>query len=173
MTIAAELETRIARPVSAVYAELTALERYPEWLIASGIVRVQRIVGQPLAPGAGVRIEQRIAGRATVLEGVITIVEPDRRFGLEGRDRDGIKVDIEALVAPDDGPSGPGTLLRWSIRVGLPLRYRMLEGMVAPQARRAVALDLEAFRQRLEAAGSSDGAPGDTDAGPGQADAPV
>ena len=32
----------------------------------------------------------------------------------------------------------------------LPLRYRMFESMVAPQARRAAGLDLEAFKRRLE-----------------------
>jgi hypothetical protein len=42
------------------------------------------------------------------------------------------------------------TALHWSLRVDLPLRYRMFEGMVAPQARRAAALDLESFKRRLE-----------------------
>ena len=42
------------------------------------------------------------------------------------------------------------TRLRWSLRLGLPLRYRMFESMVGPQAKRAAALDLEAFKQRLE-----------------------
>jgi uncharacterized protein YndB with AHSA1/START domain len=146
MTISAQLETRIVRSVAAVYAELTALERYPEWLVASGIVDVQRIVGEPIAPGARIRVQQQVAGRSATLDGVITVVEPDRLFGFEARDKDGVRVDIEAAVAPD----GNATLLRWSIRVGLPLRYRMLEGMVAPQARRAAALDLEAFKRRLE-----------------------
>lgn len=153
MTISAQLETRIARSVPAVYAELTAVERYPEWLVASGIVDVQRIVGEPIAPGARIRVQQQVAGRSATLDGVITVVEPDRLFGFEARDKDGVRVDIEAAVAPD----GDATLLRWSIRVGLPLRYRMLEGMVAPQARRAAALDLEAFKRRLESVADGPG----------------
>jgi hypothetical protein len=36
--------------------------------------------------------------------------------------------------------------------MGLPLRYRMYESMVAPQAKRAATLDLEAFKRRLESA---------------------
>ena len=96
MTISAQLETRIARSVAAVYAELTALERYPEWLVASGIVDVQRIVGEPIAPGARIRVQQQVAGRSATLDGVITVVEPDRLFGFEARDRDGVRVDIEA-----------------------------------------------------------------------------
>jgi hypothetical protein len=146
MTISAQLETRIGRSVPAVFAELIAVERYPDWLVESGVVQVQRIVGEPIAPGARIRVHQRIAGRAATLDGVLTVVEPDRRFGFEVRDKDGIKVDIDAAVLPD----GDGTLLRWSIRVGLPLRYRMLEGMIAPQARRAATLDLESFKRRLE-----------------------
>ncbi len=157
MTIAAQLETRIARSVPAVFAELIALERYPEWLVASGIVQVQRIVGEPIAPGARIRVHQQIAGRAATLDGVITVVEPDRCFGFEARDQEGVKIDIESAVAPD----GDGTLLRWSIRVGLPLRYRMLEGMIAPQARRAATQDLESFKRRLESVAE------------GHADAPV
>lgn len=148
MTIAAELETRIGRAVPAVFAELIALERYPEWLIASGIVGVERLDEGPLQAGSRLRVEQRVAGRAATLEGVVTVNEPDQRFGFEARDKDGVKVDIEASVAA--APDAPATILRWSIKVGLPLRFRMLEGMVAPQARRAAALDLEAFKRRLE-----------------------
>jgi hypothetical protein len=32
----------------------------------------------------------------------------------------------------------------------LPLRYRLFESMVAPQARQAAAADLDAFRRHLE-----------------------
>ena len=148
MTIAAELETRIGRAVPAVFSELIAIERYPEWLIASGIVGVERLDEGPLQAGSRLRVEQRVAGRAATLEGVVTVNEPDQRFGFEARDKDGVKVDLEASVAAAE--DGPATILRWSIKVGLPLRFRMLEGMVAPQARRAAALDLEAFKRRLE-----------------------
>jgi hypothetical protein len=50
------------------------------------------------------------------------------------------------VLAPDD----LSTRLRWSVRIGLPLRYRMFESMVTPQARRAATLDLEALKRRLE-----------------------
>jgi uncharacterized protein YndB with AHSA1/START domain len=147
VTIAAEFEARIGRPVEAVFAELAAVERYPEWLIASGIVRVDRLDPGPIAEGSRLRIEQHVAGRAAVLEGRVTVMQPPHRFGFAARDRDGITVDVDAALAAD----GPLSVLRWSIRVGLPLRYRMFEGMVAPQARRAAALDLEALKRRLEA----------------------
>ena len=146
MTITAQLETRIGRSPSAVFAELTALERYPQWLIATGVTGVELLDQGPLAAGTRVRIAQAVAGRATTLEGQVTALEPDRRLAIQGRDREGIKVGIDASVAAD----GPSTLLRWTLRVDLPLRYRMFETMVAPQARRAAGLDLEALKRRLE-----------------------
>jgi uncharacterized protein YndB with AHSA1/START domain len=151
VTIAVELETSIARPPADVFAELVAIERFPQWLIASGIVGVERLDGGPPAVGSRVRISQRVAGRSTVLDGSITVLEPDRALGLHGRDPDGVTIEIEATLLPDDA----GSRLRWSLRIGLPIRFRMFESMVAPQVRRAVTLDLEAFRRRVEA-----GAPG-------------
>lgn len=148
MTISVELETRIAREPADVFAALVAIERFPEWLIASGIVGVERLDDGPAAAGSRVRISQRVAGRSTVLDGSITRLDPGRALGLHGRDPDGVTIDIEATVAPD----GAGSRLRWSLRLGLPLRFRMFESMVAPQAKRAATLDLEALRRRLEAA---------------------
>jgi hypothetical protein len=146
MTLKVELETRIGRSPSAVFDELVALDRYPQWLIATGVTAVQLLDPGPLRAGTRLRIAQSVAGRATTLLGEVTVLEPGRTFALQAKDREGIKVGIHSLVAAD----GPGTVLRWALRVDLPLRYRMFEGMVAPQARRAAALDLEAFKRRLE-----------------------
>jgi hypothetical protein len=154
VTITAELETRIGRPVAGVFTELSAVERFPEWLIASGIVRVQRLDDGPLASGSRLRIDQQVSGLANVLEGSITAFEPPSstepasagRIALEGRSDSGVRVGFDASLLAD----GPVTRLRWSVRIDLPLRYRMLEGMLAPQVRRAATLDLEAFRIRLE-----------------------
>ena len=95
------------------------------------------------------RIAQTVAGRSTVLDGSVTVLAPGAAFGLRGKDREGVSVEIDAVLAIDD----QATRLRWSVTVGLPLRYRMFESMVAPQARRAAALDLEALKRRLESAG--------------------
>jgi uncharacterized protein YndB with AHSA1/START domain len=147
VTVAVEIETRIARPPADVFAALSAVERYPEWLIASGIVRVERLDADPLAIGSGLRISQSVAGRSTVLEGAVTAMEEGSAFGIRGRDPDGVTVELDARLA-DDG--GVATRLRWSVRMNLPLRYRMFESMVAPQAKRAAALDMEALKRRLE-----------------------
>jgi uncharacterized protein YndB with AHSA1/START domain len=147
VTITVETEARIARPPADVFAALVDVEAYPSWLIASGITRVERLDTGPLKAGSRLRIAQTVAGRSTVLQGAVTVLEPGAAFGLRGNDPDGITVEIDAVLAAD----GLTTRLRWSLRVKLPLRYRMFESMVAPQARRAAALDLEAFRLRLDA----------------------
>ena len=85
---------------------------------------------------------------AATLDGSVTVLDPGRSFGLRGRDADGVTIEIDAALMPD----GAGTRLRWSLRIDLPVRFRMFEAMVAPQAQRAATLDLEAFKRRLEAA---------------------
>jgi hypothetical protein len=146
VTVSVEVETRIGRLPADVFAALSAVERYPEWLIASGIVRVERLDPGPLAIGSRLRIAQTVAGRSTVLDGSVTVLAPGTAFGLRARDKDGVSIEIDAVLATDD----LATRLRWSVRIGLPLRFRMFESMVAPQAKRAAALDLEALKRRLE-----------------------
>jgi uncharacterized protein YndB with AHSA1/START domain len=147
MTIAVQVETQIARSPAEVFAELAAVERFPEWLVASGIVRVERPDPGPLAVGTRLRISQSVGGRSTVLNGAVTALEPGTAFGLRGRDSDGVTIELDAQLSSEDDLN---TRMRWSLRMGLPLRYRMFESMVAPQARRAATLDLEAFKRRLE-----------------------
>jgi hypothetical protein len=146
VTIAAQLETPIGRSADAVFAELVAVERYPEWLVASGIVRVERLDGGPLREGSRLRVEQRIAGRAATLDGVVTALEPGRQFAFRVSDRDGITLEADALLASD----GLTSRLRWSLWISLPLRYRIFEGMAAPQVRQAAASDLDNLRRQLE-----------------------
>jgi carbon monoxide dehydrogenase subunit G len=148
MTVSVEIETVIDRPPADVFAALIDVERYPEWLIASGIVRVERLDPGALAVGSRLRISQTVAGRSTVLDGSVTEMAPAARFGLRGKDKDGVSIEIDAAL----GPQGSATRLRWSLGLKLPLRFRMFESMVAPQAKRAAALDLEALKQRLESA---------------------
>jgi uncharacterized protein YndB with AHSA1/START domain len=147
VTVAVEVETQIGRSPQDVFAALAAVERFPEWLIASGIVRVELADEGPLAVGSRLRIGQSVGGRSTVLDGAITELDPGSAFGLRGRDPDGVTIELDARLASDDGLT---TRIRWSLRMGLPLRYRMFEALVAPQAKRAATLDLEAFRRRLE-----------------------
>jgi uncharacterized protein YndB with AHSA1/START domain len=147
VTVEAELETTIARGASAVFAELAAVERFPEWLIASGIRSVESLDGVPVGEGSRLRIEQRIAGRSTTLDGVITAFVPGERFALRATDPQGIAIELRAELRADSAT----TRVRWSIRMSLPLRFRFFESMVAPELRRAATADLENLRRRLEA----------------------
>ncbi len=148
MVVEVTVETRIGRTPTTVFSELAAVERYPEWLIASGIVGVGRQDAQPLAVGSRLVIRQTVAGRSSVIDAEITAFRPDMAIALKGRDPDGVSVQFEAALSPDGDLA---TTLRWSVSIGLPLKFRLFESMVAPQAKRAAALDVEAFRRRLEA----------------------
>jgi len=148
MAISYDQDVTIARPPADAFAKLADIEQWPTWLIASGIVRVERRSPGDLAVGSTLRIEQRVAGRAATLDASVTAFEPPTRFAVRGKDSDGISIEIDATVAP----APTGCTLHWRLKIGLPLKYRAFESMVAPQVRRAAALDLEAFRIRLESA---------------------
>jgi uncharacterized protein YndB with AHSA1/START domain len=146
MAIAVTIETTIARPPAEVFARIADIDAWPSWLIASGIVRVERASDGTLIEGERLTVEQRAAGRAGTFEARVTALQPPTRFALNGRDGDGVTIEIDAALAPEED----GTRLRWSIRIGLPLRYRMFESMARPQVERAAALDVEALKRRLE-----------------------
>jgi uncharacterized protein YndB with AHSA1/START domain len=146
MAIAITIETTVARPTAEVFGHIADIEGWPSWLIASGIVRVERSADGPLVEGEHLTVDQRAAGREGTFAAQVTALQPPTRIALHGRDGDGVTIDIDAALAPD----GLGTNLRWSIRISLPLRYRMFESMARPQVERAAALDVEALRRRLE-----------------------
>ena len=146
MAIAVTIETTVARPPAEVFARIADIASWPSWLIASGIVRVERTTDGPFTEGEHLKVEQRAAGRAGTFEAQVTTLQPPSRLALHGRDGDGVSIDIDAVLAA----ASDGTSLRWSIRIGLPLRYRMFESMARPQVERAAALDVESLKRRLE-----------------------
>ena len=85
---------------------------------------------------------------SATLDARVTALEAPTRFAVTGKDASGISIDIDATIEP----TPTGCTLRWRLTVGLPLKYRAFESMAAPQVRRAAALDLAAFRIRLESA---------------------
>lgn len=152
MAIEIDITKRIARTPADVIAAIADIDGWPRWLIASGIVTVLRApAAAGAAPTVGERmsIEQRAAGRAGTFDVTVTAAEPGTRLALEGRDGDGVRIAIDARVAPA-GDDPAATDLDWSFRIDLPFRYRIFEGMAAPQVRHAAALDIEALRLRLE-----------------------
>lgn len=147
MAIDVVIEVPVRRPIEHVFAAVADLERWPEWLIASGVLRVARQAPGPIHEGEPLLIEQRAAGRASTVQARIVALQPPVRFAVAGKDADGISIDMDAaLVALEPGVTG----LRWQIRIGLPFRYRIFESMAAPQVQRAAGLDVEGLRRRLE-----------------------
>lgn len=146
MAINVVIETRIGRSREAVYDEIAAIEGWPAWLIASGIQRIERTATGPLTAGETLTIQQAAAGRAGTFATTVTALERPHRIALSGRDGDGVTIEIDASLAAVDA----ATSLRWSIRLGLPMRFRFFESMATPQVQRAAALDIEALKRRLE-----------------------
>jgi uncharacterized protein YndB with AHSA1/START domain len=148
MAIAITIETDIDRSPALVFAALADLAGWPSWLVATGIRNVAVAGAGTLAVGDRVTIDQRAAGRASVVEATITVLDPPSRFAIGGRDADGVSTTLDAALSA----TATGTRLRWSAGVSLPLRFRAFEGLARPQVERAARLDIEAFKRRLESA---------------------
>ena len=147
MSIEVVIDKVIARPAEDVFARISDLDGWPRWLIASGIVAVVRTTTGPVTTRDQLTVTQRAAGRSGTFEAGVREVTPPTRLAIDGRDAEGVTIAIEAVIAPTDA----GSALRWSIRIGLPFRYRIFESMAKPEVQRAAALDIEALRQSLEA----------------------
>ena len=148
MAIEVAIETTIARAPADVFRRIADIESWPSWLIASGIIGVVRSSSGPVVAGERLTVEQRAAGRAGTFDARVTVLDPTKRLALHGVDAEGLSIDIDAALTPAEA----GTALRWSIRIGLPIRFRVFESMARPQVQRAAALDVEALRRRLESA---------------------
>jgi uncharacterized protein YndB with AHSA1/START domain len=148
MSIDVTVDATIARMPEDVFARIADIEAWPRWLIASGITLVRRTTTGPVREGEHFVVQQRAAGRTGTFDAVARVVDPPTRFVVEGRDPDGVSIAIDATVAAADETSA----LRWSIRIGLPFRYRIFESMARPQVERAARLDIERLRQDLGAA---------------------
>jgi uncharacterized protein YndB with AHSA1/START domain len=149
MAIEVTIDSTIEAGADQVFDTVADLEAWPTWLIASGIRSVARATDGPLAVGERLVVEQIAAGRAGTFEAEVTALEAGRRLTLRGRDAEGVSIDIAAVIerpAADQATTG----LRWMVRIGLPLRYRVFESMARPQVERAAWLDIEALRRMLE-----------------------
>jgi uncharacterized protein YndB with AHSA1/START domain len=153
MAIDVAIDSTIERPPDEVFAIVADLDAWPTWLIASGIRSVRRErPGEPIV-GERLMVEQHAAGRAGMFDAQVTAYDPGRRMALRGRDREGVSIDIEAVVLATPGIDGGSSELQWSIRIEVPLKYRLFESMARPQVERAALLDVEGLRLRLESPG--------------------
>jgi uncharacterized protein YndB with AHSA1/START domain len=148
MSIDVTVDATIARPPEDAFARIADIEAWPSWLIASGITSVHRTASGSVTAAEQFVVQQRAAGRTGTFDAVARVVDPPTRLVVEGRDPDGVSIAIDATLAAAD----EGTALRWSIRIGLPFRYRIFESMARPEVERAARLDIERLRQDLGAA---------------------
>jgi uncharacterized protein YndB with AHSA1/START domain len=147
MAIEVVTEVRIGRPIDQVFTHLADLDRWQEWLIATGIQRIARAAPGPASQGERLEIDQHAAGRTGRFIGTVTHVQAPTSLSIDGKDADGVAIGIAAQLEPADSLV---TVLRFEVRIGLPFRLRIFEGLARPQVERAVVLDLEAFKRRLE-----------------------
>ena len=77
----------------------------------------------------------------------MTRAEAPTHLSISGKDREGVSIDIAAQLVPVEPAI---SVLRWGVRISVPFRYRIFESLARPQVERAVALDVEAFKRRLE-----------------------
>lgn len=150
MALEVTIDTTIARQPDVVFEQIADVEAWPGWLVASGITVVRRSGTGPLVAGERLAVEQLAAGRAGRFAAEVTAMEPPNRLAIRGRDDDGISIEIEASLSAMPTEAADATALRWTIRIGLPLRLRFFEGIARPQVEQAARLDLEALRRRLE-----------------------
>ena len=146
---ARDLEVRIGRPPADVFALLTDVERWPEWLIASGH-RPRRAARRRGPLVVGIRLRDRPARRRPRRHA------PGHGHGASSR-RPASPCAARTPTAsasrsmPRLVPDGPGTRAdAGACGSGCRSDSGCFESMAKPQVRRAAALDLEAFRQRLE-----------------------
>jgi len=150
MAIDVVIDSTIDRTPEDVFAAVADLDAWPSWLIASGIRSVERAGRGEPAIGERLVVHQDAAGRAGTFDAQVTGFEPGRHLSLRGRDPEGVTIVMDASVGPTPGSDGRSTELQWSIRIALPLKYRLFESMARPQVERAALLDVESLRLRLE-----------------------
>lgn len=147
MSIIAVAEVEVGRPAEVVFGEVAAVERYPMWLRASGVVAVERDGEGPLVSGSRFFVTQRVAGNEARLDAVVTVAEEPTQFAFRATEPRGITLHVEVGIVPLDLRSR----VRWTARIDLPFRLRLFEGIARAEVVRATVADLEGLRRMLDA----------------------
>jgi hypothetical protein len=114
VTIEVSVATTIERSPEDVFEQVSAIDAWPAWLIASGITAVRRSGSGPLAHGERLVVDQHVAGRAGQFAAEVTDFEPPNGLAIRGRDEDGILIELAASLTPVErstpcaGRSGSG-----------------------------------------------------------------
>jgi len=137
----------VARPSTDVYAFLSAVERYPEWLPA--LTGAEQTSPGPVAAGTTFRLQLVGPGGPIEADGVVIEADPGRSLTVRGHAPQG-RVEGGLQLEPADGM----TNLHVRIEVELLGMYRFAEGLVAGELRRALPGVLARVKARIEADGA-------------------
>jgi hypothetical protein len=131
MAIEVAIESTIDAPSDEVFETIADLEAWPTWLIASGIRSVARASDDPCR-----------SANAWSSSRMLRTCGPVRGGGHRSRARSSPgpprprRGRRDHRHRRDHGPRGwrsrSATELRWTVRIGLPLRYRVFESMARP-----------------------------------------
>jgi carbon monoxide dehydrogenase subunit G len=143
--IAVEDRVEVARDPADVYAFLSVVERYPEWL--PGVSGAEQTSPGEVAVGTTFRI--RLTGPSGPIDadGAVIAAEPGRALTVRGQAPQG-RVEGALRLEPIEG----GTTELW-IRMQIELvgMYQFAEGLVGGELRRAMPGVLARVKGRIEA----------------------
>jgi hypothetical protein len=144
--ITVDYELKIGRIPDDVFRHLAAVERYPDWQRAAGIVAVERDDDGPMQAGSRFRMERVVRGNRGVVDCEVTAFEPAQRFGFRGHDSAGFDLDAEIKLSSD----GAGTKLSWRFAMTTPGLLSLAGGMLRREIRSAAERDFGALKRMLE-----------------------
>jgi hypothetical protein len=149
-TITLTSETTYDVPAAAVWAVVADYARDVEW--RDGVVSMVPSVPGPVRVGTTTAEVLRAGGRTWNNDGVVTLVEPGRRF--EWRTTSGAVADGSRTV---DALDGGRTRLRLQVHVTPTGVNRLLAPVLGPMLQRSLDRDLERLRPLVSAADDGEG----------------
>jgi len=133
-----DLEVRIDRPVTAVFAYVTDVRNVPEW-------QESAVAAEWIDEGSRFRERRSFLGRSADIELEVTALEQDRRFDVRaatGPVRFEIRHSFEAVA--------DATLLRITAEAPIGGALRFAASMAKKQAERMFRADLQRLKEVLE-----------------------
>ncbi len=146
----AKIQTRIhiGQPPVIVAKALLEPRNAVHW--TSNLDRFDMVSGRPGEVGATARLHYVIKGRANVMEQVVELAEPDRRYVTQTKGDDVI-VRVETML--DGEPEGTLLTMHWSAR-GISFKARLLLWVLRSAIAERAGIDLYNFKRLVEAHGA-------------------
>jgi carbon monoxide dehydrogenase subunit G len=142
--IQVEESIEVARDPATVYAFLSAVERYPEWL--PGVAGAEQTSPGPVVSGTTFRLQLAGPNGPIEADGVVAAAEPDHALLVRGSASQGRVEGGFDLV-----PGSEATIVKVRMQIELGGLYRFAEGLVAAELRRSMPAVLARAKERLEA----------------------